>query len=81
MGLAAFNRMRRQQEEANKNKDDSIKSPPVDGDPKELKEMTVEELTAYAKEKSIDIGNSTSIKGILKKIQDAENVPNEKVTE
>lgn len=49
--------------------------------PKELTDMTVEELTAYAKEKSIDIGNSTSQKGILKKIQDAENVQDEKVTE
>ena len=49
--------------------------------PKELTDMTVEELTAYAKEKAIDIGNSTSQKGILKKIQEAENVPNEKVTE
>lgn len=77
MGLAAFNRMRKQQEESNKNKDDGIKSPPVDGDPKELKEMTVEELTAYAKEKGIDIGNSTSVKGILKKIQDSEASKNE----
>jgi hypothetical protein len=52
--------------------------PPPDDDklegdgPKELTDMTVEELTAYANEKGIDIGNSTSVKGILKKIQDAE---------
>ena len=41
------------------------------GSSSELKDMTVEELTAYALEKGIDIGNSTSQKGILKKIQDA----------
>lgn len=38
---------------------------------KSLDEMTAEELTAYAKENNIDIGNSTSAKGILKKITDA----------
>ncbi len=40
---------------------------------KSLEEMSVEELTAYAKENSIDIGNSTSVKGILKKITEALN--------
>lgn len=34
--------------------------------------MTVEELKAYAEEKEIDIGQSTSQKGILKKILEAE---------
>ena len=54
--------------------------PPPDDDKlegdssKELKDMTVEELTAYAKEKGIDIGKSTSREGILKKIQDAESI-------
>ncbi len=67
--------------------EEGLKVPPPDNNksesdgPKELTDMTVEELTAYAKEKAIDIGNSTSQKGILKKIQEAENVPNEKVTE
>jgi DNA-binding transcriptional MerR regulator len=37
----------------------------------ELNKMTVDELKAYAKEKGIDIGNSTSQKGILKKILEA----------
>jgi len=40
---------------------------------KPFEEMTVEELIAYAKENSIDIGNSTSVKGILKKITEALN--------
>ncbi|MGE4214137.1 MAG: hypothetical protein AB7E42_05085 [Anaerotignaceae bacterium] len=40
---------------------------------KSLEEMSVEELMAYAKENSIDIGNSTSAKGILKKITEALN--------
>ncbi|MEA5084360.1 MAG: hypothetical protein VB018_09420 [Lachnospiraceae bacterium] len=40
---------------------------------KSLEEMTLEELTAYAKENNIDIGNSTSAKGILKKITEALN--------
>jgi len=33
--------------------------------------MTIEELIAYAAEKGIDIGQSTSQSGILKKIKDA----------
>lgn len=65
MGLAAFNRMRKQQEEARKNKDNDIEE-------KTLKDMAVEELITYAAEKEIDIGKSTSQDGILKKIQDAE---------
>lgn len=45
------------------------------GEPKEkpFEEMTVEELTVFAKEHNIDIGNSTSTKGILKKITEALN--------
>lgn len=39
---------------------------------KSLEEMTVDELKAYAEEKGIDIGQSTSQKGILKKILEAE---------
>lgn len=68
MGLAAFNRMRRQQE-AKKNENNSTEE-------KQLKDMNAEELIAYAAEKEIDIGKSTSQDGILKKIQDAEK-PNE----
>ncbi|MDF2881582.1 MAG: hypothetical protein K0R54_2139 [Clostridiaceae bacterium] len=68
MGLAAFNRMRRQQE-AKRNENNNTEE-------KQLKDMTVEELIAYATEKEIDIGKSTSQDGILKKIQDAEK-PNE----
>jgi hypothetical protein len=64
MGLAAFNRMRRQQE-AKKNKNNNTEE-------KQLKDMTLEELIGYAEEKEIDIGRCTSQDGILKKIQDAE---------
>lgn len=35
--------------------------------------MNVDQLKAYAEEHKIDIGNSTSLNGILKKITDAEN--------
>jgi hypothetical protein len=66
MGLAAFNRMRRQQE-AKKNENNSTEE-------KQIKDMTVEELIVYAAEKEIDIGKSTSQDGILKKIQDAEKI-------
>jgi hypothetical protein len=37
-----------------------------------LKDMSVEELKAYAAEKNIDIGNATSVNGIVQKIKDAE---------
>lgn len=40
--------------------------------PNKLENMNVEQLKDYAKEHSIDIGNSTSVNGILKKIKDAE---------
>ena len=33
--------------------------------------MTVEELTAFAKDKGIDIGQATSQEGIIKKIRAA----------
>lgn len=39
---------------------------------KTLTDMTVEELTAYAQEKEIDLGQATTQAGILKKIQEAE---------
>ena len=38
----------------------------------ELKGLSIDELRAYATEKGIDIGNSTSLNGILKKIHDAQ---------
>lgn len=37
-----------------------------------LKDMSVEDLKAYAAEKGIDIGNATSVNGITQKIKDAE---------
>lgn len=37
-----------------------------------LAKMSIEELKAYAVENSIEIGNSSSQNGILKKIRDAE---------
>lgn len=41
----------------------------------DLNTMTVEQLTAYAQEKGIDIGQATTQAGILKKIQDATTTP------
>ncbi len=41
-------------------------------EPGKLDGMTVEQLTEYAKEHGIDIGNATSVNGITKKITDAE---------
>ena len=49
------------------------KKTPENNGNKELADMTVEELTAYAQEKKIDIGQATTQAGILKKIQEAEN--------
>ena len=43
-----------------------------DGDNKKLADMTVKELTAYAQEKNIDLGQATTQAGILKKIKEAE---------
>ncbi len=43
-----------------------------ESDENEFKGKSVEELKAYAEEHCIDIGNSTSINGILKKIQEAQ---------
>ena len=37
----------------------------------DLTAMTVEELTAFAKDKGIDIGQATSQEGIIKKIRAA----------
>lgn len=42
-------------------------------DEKKLEDMNAEELKLYAEENGIDIGNSTSVKGILKKIKDGDS--------
>ncbi|MFR1378845.1 MAG: hypothetical protein ACLSTJ_07795 [Clostridium neonatale] len=44
------------------------------GGEKQLSEMDIEELKAYAEEKGIDIGKATSQSGILEKIKEAEEV-------
>lgn len=47
-----------------------------------LDEMSVEQLKAYAKDKGIDIGKTTSQNGILKKIKDSEKAdPNADLSE
>lgn len=48
-------------------------SPGGDGE-KQLSEMDIEELKAYAEEHNIDIGKATSQVGILEKIKEAEEV-------
>ena len=53
------------------------KQDPLNDPPKELGKfdgMDAEQLKAYADEHNIEIGNSTSVNGILKKITDAEKV-------
>lgn len=40
--------------------------------PSKFDGMDVDQLKAYAEENRIDIGNSSSVKGITKKIEDAE---------
>lgn len=50
--------------------EDENKEPPKE--PSSLAEMDIEQLKAYAQEHGIDIGQSTSANGILKKITDAE---------
>lgn len=43
-----------------------------------LEEMDADQLKAYATERNINIGNSTSVNGIIKKITDAEKeIPKE----
>jgi hypothetical protein len=49
---------------------DPPKDPPKE--PGKFDGMDVEQLKAYAVENKIEIGNSTSVNGILKKIMDAE---------
>lgn len=66
MSATAFQRMRRE-----KALNKQVESNAADST-SELANLSVEELKAYAEEKGIDIGQSTSQKGILKKIQEAE---------
>lgn len=70
MSATAFQRMRREQ--ASKNQEPEQNN---------LNDMSVEQLIEYAKVNCIDIGNSSSLKGILKKIQEAEKFADEKELE
>lgn len=56
--------------------EEGLKVPSEDDKDKEkqLSEMDIEELKAYAEEKGIDIGKATSQAGILEKINEAEKV-------
>lgn len=56
--------------------EEGLEVPPPDGEGKEkqLSEMDIEELKAYAEEKGIDIGKATSQSGILEKIVEAKKV-------
>jgi hypothetical protein len=59
-----------EEEEEEENKQD----PPIDPPkiPGKFDGMDADQLKAYAKEHNIEIGNSTSVNGILTKIKDAE---------
>ena len=70
MSATAFQRMRREKT-LEKALNEKVKES-ADENTAELANLSVEELKAYAEEKGIDIGQSTSQKGILKKIQEAE---------
>lgn len=70
MSATAFQRMRREKT-LEKALNEKVKES-ADENTSELANLSVEELKAYAEEKGIDIGQSTSQKGILKKIQEAE---------
>lgn len=70
MSATAFQRMRREKT-LEKALNEKVKES-ADENTSELANLSVEELKAYAEEKGIDIGQSTSQKGVLKKIQEAE---------
>ena len=70
MSATAFQRMRREKT-LEKALNEKVKES-ADENTSELASLSLEELKAYAEEKGIDIGQSTSQKGILKKIQEAE---------
>ena len=65
MSATAFQRMRREIAKRKIEIEQEVEGKPLD-------EMDLAELKAYAFEKGIEIGNSNTIKGILKKIQEAE---------
>ena len=70
MSATAFQRMRREKT-LEKALNEKVKES-ADENTSELANLSLEELKAYAEEKGIDIGQSTSQKGILKKIKEAE---------
>jgi len=70
MSATAFQRMRREKT-LEKALNEKVKES-ADENTSELANLSLEELKVYAEEKGIDIGQSTSQKGILKKIQEAE---------
>lgn len=51
---------------------EEIKKDPPAKEPSKFDGMDADQLKAYAAEHGIEIGNSTSVNGILKKITDAE---------
>jgi hypothetical protein len=55
-----------------------IKKVEVPKVPSKFDGMDVDQLKAYAEEHGIDIGNSTSVSGIVKKITDAEKAAGDK---
>lgn len=70
MSATAFQRMRREADAKAKASQQQGVEPGEDDIV--LNAMSVEELIQYANEQSIDIGNATSQKGILKKIKESE---------
>ena len=70
MSATAFQRMRREKT-LEKALNEKVKES-ADENTSELANLSLEELKVYAEEEGIDIGQSTSQKGILKKIQEAE---------
>ena len=58
-----------------RHKDSRTETPVAESvtEPSELEAMTVEQLKEYAERHEINIGNATSVNGIIKKIQAATN--------
>lgn len=87
MSATAFQRMRREAAakklmheivEKEPENQEEVQLPPDNTEeveePKRLSDMTIEDLKAYADEKGIDLGKSTSHSGILEKIKAAEKM-------
>lgn len=70
MSATAFQRMRREAE-AKAKASQQQESEHSEGDIN-FNDMSIEELTQYANEHGINIGNASSQNGILKKIKEAE---------